>query len=343
MDQLRQSIAERSAATASRGAPDHEVAPPPLELQLITAQAAMTAAVEASISSFEASNPTPPPVEGGSDSTPPAPITLPIETQINIIQGEVGVRRGTVIRCLGIGFRRVPRSKGGVRTTNWSRSSGPPWQECNRNENKRPKKCDDSRQNDNEQMKNNNGQMKNNNERWKTWKLDSGCFLEGMLPVARLLPANGHNCLGLQEGALKEKIEILGTNAAVCSSFHELRMVVEETGCGGYLKTNPSTSPEHPFIATDSRRASVSYSLTMDIVNIREVFSAVIYSAKVNSISISAECFLFYALVSSCSPSVHLNSQFSRGDAFFGDRREKCGAQVVWRRKKKMTKKMEED
>ncbi|KAM7475171.1 hypothetical protein LguiB_022414 [Lonicera macranthoides] len=84
------------------------------------AAAAMTAAVEASISSFEASNPTPPPVEGGSDSTPPAPITLPIETQINIVQGEVGVRRGTVIRGLGIGFRRVPRSKGGLRTSNSS-------------------------------------------------------------------------------------------------------------------------------------------------------------------------------------------------------------------------------
>ncbi|KAM7486425.1 hypothetical protein LguiA_002434 [Lonicera macranthoides] len=84
------------------------------------AAAAMTAAVEASISSFEASNPTPPPVEGGSDSTLPAPITLPIETQINIVQGEVGVRRGTVIRGLGIGFRRVPRSKGGLRTSNSS-------------------------------------------------------------------------------------------------------------------------------------------------------------------------------------------------------------------------------
>ncbi|KAM7493105.1 hypothetical protein LguiB_027714 [Lonicera macranthoides] len=79
---------------------------------------AMTAAVEASISSFEASNPTPPPVEGGSDSTPPAPITLPIETQIDIVQGEVGVRRGTVIRGMGIGHRRGPQSKGGVRTSN---------------------------------------------------------------------------------------------------------------------------------------------------------------------------------------------------------------------------------
>ncbi|KAM7465169.1 hypothetical protein LguiB_012731 [Lonicera macranthoides] len=35
-------------------------------------------------------------------------------------EGEVGVRRGTVIRGLGIGFGRVPRSKGGVRTSNSS-------------------------------------------------------------------------------------------------------------------------------------------------------------------------------------------------------------------------------
>ncbi|KAM7461183.1 hypothetical protein LguiA_029304 [Lonicera macranthoides] len=38
MDQLHQSVAQRSASIASRGAPDHEVAPPPLELQLITGQ-----------------------------------------------------------------------------------------------------------------------------------------------------------------------------------------------------------------------------------------------------------------------------------------------------------------
>ncbi|KAM7496608.1 hypothetical protein LguiA_021022 [Lonicera macranthoides] len=78
----------------------------------------MTAAVEASISSFEASNPTSSLVKGGSDSTPPAPITLPIETQINIVQGEVGVRKGTVIRSLGIGYKRGPQSKGGLRTSN---------------------------------------------------------------------------------------------------------------------------------------------------------------------------------------------------------------------------------
>jgi len=33
-----------------------------------------------------------------------------------------------------------------------------------------------------------------------------------------------------------------------------------------YLETNPSTSPEHYFIAPDGKKACVSYSTTMDIV-----------------------------------------------------------------------------
>ncbi|KAF7130240.1 hypothetical protein RHSIM_Rhsim10G0162100 [Rhododendron simsii] len=52
-------------------------------------------------------------------------------------------------------------------------------------------------------------------------------------------------------------------------------------GQGGYLETNPSTSPEHDFIAPDGRTASVSYSLTMDMAIIREVFSAVVTAAEV--------------------------------------------------------------
>ncbi|TVU30682.1 hypothetical protein EJB05_22316, partial [Eragrostis curvula] len=52
-------------------------------------------------------------------------------------------------------------------------------------------------------------------------------------------------------------------------------------GPGGYLETNPSTSPEHAFIAPDGQPASVSYSTTMDISIIREVFSAVLMSAEI--------------------------------------------------------------
>ncbi|ERN10880.1 alpha-L-fucosidase 2 isoform X1 [Amborella trichopoda] len=49
----------------------------------------------------------------------------------------------------------------------------------------------------------------------------------------------------------------------------------------GYLETNPSTSPEHAFIAPDGRTASVSYSTTMDMAIIREVFKSIISAAKV--------------------------------------------------------------
>jgi len=52
-------------------------------------------------------------------------------------------------------------------------------------------------------------------------------------------------------------------------------------GQGGYLETNPSTSPEHAFLTPDGQPASVSYSTTMDISIIREVFSAVLLSAEV--------------------------------------------------------------
>lgn len=52
-------------------------------------------------------------------------------------------------------------------------------------------------------------------------------------------------------------------------------------GSGGYLETNPSTSPEHHFIAPDGKAASVSYSSTMDIAIIREVFYAILSSAEV--------------------------------------------------------------
>lgn len=52
-------------------------------------------------------------------------------------------------------------------------------------------------------------------------------------------------------------------------------------GRGGYLETNPSTSPEHMFIAPDGKQASVSYSSTMDISIIKEVFSAMLSAAEV--------------------------------------------------------------
>lgn len=54
-------------------------------------------------------------------------------------------------------------------------------------------------------------------------------------------------------------------------------------GKGGYLETNPSTSPEHMFIAPDGKPASVSYSTTMDMSIIKEVFIAIVSASEVNN------------------------------------------------------------
>lgn len=53
-------------------------------------------------------------------------------------------------------------------------------------------------------------------------------------------------------------------------------------GHEGLLETNPSTSPEHYFIAPDGKKACVSYSTTMDMSIIREVFSAVLIASDVS-------------------------------------------------------------
>ncbi|XP_021626476.1 alpha-L-fucosidase 2 isoform X2 [Manihot esculenta] len=49
----------------------------------------------------------------------------------------------------------------------------------------------------------------------------------------------------------------------------------------GYLETNPSTSPEHMFIAPDGKPASVSYSSTMDMAIIKEVFSSIVAASEI--------------------------------------------------------------
>lgn len=63
-----------------------------------------------------------------------------------------------------------------------------------------------------------------------------------------------------------------------CASFL-LDWLIE--GPGGYLETNPSTSPEHMFVSPEGKPASVSYSATMDISIIKEVFSEIISAAEV--------------------------------------------------------------
>ncbi|CAH1426072.1 unnamed protein product [Lactuca virosa] len=52
-------------------------------------------------------------------------------------------------------------------------------------------------------------------------------------------------------------------------------------GKEGFLQTNPSTSPEHMFTTPDGKPASVSYSTTMDMSIIQEVFSAIVSAAQV--------------------------------------------------------------
>ncbi|GLJ31426.1 hypothetical protein SUGI_0630630 [Cryptomeria japonica] len=49
----------------------------------------------------------------------------------------------------------------------------------------------------------------------------------------------------------------------------------------GVLVTNPSTSPEHLFIAPDGQQASVSYAIAMDMAIIKEIFIATISAAEV--------------------------------------------------------------
>ena len=61
-------------------------------------------------------------------------------------------------------------------------------------------------------------------------------------------------------------------------------------GPRGYLETNPSTSPEHMFIAPDGKPASVSYSSTMDISIIKEVFNAIVSAAKVKLLCAGQIC-----------------------------------------------------
>lgn len=60
-------------------------------------------------------------------------------------------------------------------------------------------------------------------------------------------------------------------------------------GRGNFLETNPSTSPEHMFLAPDGKQASVSYSSTMDISIIREVFTDIVSAAEVKLILVTRQ------------------------------------------------------
>ncbi|KAM7507974.1 hypothetical protein LguiA_018427 [Lonicera macranthoides] len=49
--------------------------------------------------------------EGGDETV----ITLPLASQVSIIEGEIGVTRGTTISGLGRSGRKLPKERGGVR------------------------------------------------------------------------------------------------------------------------------------------------------------------------------------------------------------------------------------
>ncbi|CAM8937709.1 unnamed protein product [Rhodiola kirilowii] len=84
-----------------------------------------------------------------------------------------------------------------------------------------------------------------------------------------------HFTFTMNKGFLKDKAYPLLEG---CALFL-LDWLIE--GPGGFLETNPSTSPEHVFTAPNGKPASVSYSSTMDISIIKEVFAITISAAKV--------------------------------------------------------------
>lgn len=67
-----------------------------------------------------------------------------------------------------------------------------------------------------------------------------------------------------------------------CVSFL-LSWLIEDSE--GYLETNPSTSPEHYFIAPNGEPACVSQSSTMDVAIINEVFSTFLSAAEVKLVN----------------------------------------------------------
>ena len=74
-----------------------------------------------------------------------------------------------------------------------------------------------------------------------------------------------------------------------CAEFFLTWLVEDDKG---HLVTNPSTSPEHDFIAPDGQTASVSYGTTMDMAILHNFFSAMIAAAKVNILISFRHCHL---------------------------------------------------
>lgn len=103
-------------------------------------------------------------------------------------------------------------------------------------------------------------------------------------PVWALFPMSGAwICLHLWEHYTFSQDEEFLRNRAYplfrgCAEFF-VNWLVEDGK--GHLVTNPSTSPEHYFIAPDGQRASVSYGSTMDMAILLNLFNAVVSAAKI--------------------------------------------------------------
>jgi hypothetical protein len=94
-------------------------------------------------------------------------------------------------------------------------------------------------------------------------------------------------------------------------AFFLLDWLIE--GRGGYLETNPSTSPEHDFVAPDGKPASVSYSSTMDMAIIKEIFSAVVSAAEVKFLFYTCQTIFIFLYSISLYPNRFFDSSFWGG------------------------------
>ncbi|XP_024403838.1 alpha-L-fucosidase 2 isoform X3 [Physcomitrium patens] len=103
-------------------------------------------------------------------------------------------------------------------------------------------------------------------------------------PVWALWPMSGAwICLHLWEHYTFSQDEEFLRNRAYplfkgCAEFF-VNWLVEDGK--GHLVTNPSTSPEHHFIAPDGQSACVSYGSTMDMAILHNFFNAVVSAAKI--------------------------------------------------------------
>ncbi|XP_047323453.1 alpha-L-fucosidase 2-like [Impatiens glandulifera] len=116
---------------------------------------------------------------------------------------------------------------------------------------------------------------------WAKTSPDSGLALWALWPMGGAWLCTHlweHYSFTMDKDFLKQKAYPLIKG---CSLFLLDWLIEGHDGYYNYLETNPSTSPEHMFTAPGGKPASVSYSSTMDMAIIKEVFSIVVSAAKI--------------------------------------------------------------